>query len=268
MKSLFIWSLALLPGLLPAQETPNESRYLLGALLDGSAFARIPAGEFMMGSADGNADEQPIHRVAITKPFEMGKYEVTQAQWNAVMRNPHTRPNTGEGADAVNPSKFKGPSRPVENVAWNEVQQFIRALNIRDPDHIYRLPTEAEWEYASRAGSADDRPKKLDSLAWYEPNSGGETHPVGEKAPNAWGLYDTLGNVLEWVQDWYGMDYYANSPSTDPQGPASGSYRVYRGAGWLSESKYCRHAFRAFDFPSSGQHSVGFRLVRTAKSAP
>jgi Uncharacterized conserved protein len=145
------WSLALLPGLLAAQEK-DEARYLLGALLDGSGFARIPAGEFLMGSAAGNADEQPVHRVTISKAFEMGKFEVTQAQWNAVLRNPHNRPNTGEGADALNPSKFKGASRPVENVSWNEVQRFLKALNARDPDHLYRLPTEAEWEYAARAG--------------------------------------------------------------------------------------------------------------------
>jgi formylglycine-generating enzyme required for sulfatase activity len=195
----------------------------------------------------------------------MGKVEVTQAQWEAVMRNPHVRPNSREGEPQVNPSQFKGPTLPAENVPWDAVQQFIQRLNTRDPKHVFRLPTEAEWEYAARAGAADEPLKNLESIAWYEPNSGGHTQPVGQKTPNGWGLYDMQGNVREWVQDWYGAEYYEGSPQTDPHGPASGSYKVYRGCGWFSAAQYCRAAFRGFDFPGSGEYSVGFRLVRMAK---
>lgn len=240
--------------------------HLLGALLDGTGFVRIPAGEFTMGSTGGNADEQPPHRIRITRAFEMGKFEVTQAQWVAVMHNPHApRPNPKEAPVDVNPSHFKAPSRPVETVSWETVQEFLANLNKRDPKHTYRLPTEAEWEYAARAGSADDRPKDLDAVAWHEPNSGGKTQPVGQKAPNAFGLYDIHGNVLEWVQDWYAPDAYSTTASVDPKGPAAGSYKVYRGGGWLTSTKDCRSAFRGFDFANAGYYSVGFRIVRTPK---
>lgn len=245
-----------------AADVPLHS---LSALLDGSGFVRIPAGEFLMGSNDGIADERPRHRVRISQSFEMGKVEVTQAQWDAVMRDPHVRPNSRDGEPSVNPSQFKGPTRPVENVPWDAVQAFIQRLNTRDPKHVYRLPTEAEWEYASRAGAADEASKDLDSIAWYEANAGGQTQPVGQKSPNGWGLHDMQGNIREWVQDWYGPEYYEGSPLTDPRGPASGSYRVYRGCGWFSAAQYCRASFRGFDFPGSGEYSVGFRLVRMEK---
>jgi formylglycine-generating enzyme required for sulfatase activity len=130
------------------------------------------------------------------------------------------------------------------------------------------LPTEAEWEFAARAGSKEDSVKNLEAVAWYEPNSGGETHPVGGKAPNAWGLHDILGNVFEWVDDWYAPDAYGNPGTGEGAAPAGyerGSYKVYRGCGWLSAANYCRFAYRAFNFPSQGQYSVGFRLVRTPK---
>lgn len=250
-----------------AQTAAKPDPWTLGALLDGSGFVRIPAGVFMMGSKNGNADEQPVHQVRLRKGFEMGKFEVTQDQWVAVMHDPHAKPNTvaGEEPQDVNPSKFRGPSRPVDSVSWQAVQEFMKAMNVRDSKHVYRLPTEAEWEYAARAGSTEDRPKDGATVAWHEPNAGGTTHPVGQKAPNAWGLYDMLGNVQEWVQDWYTPDSYATSAAIDPQGAQGESYRVYRGCAWLSEPKYCRTAYRAFDFPNSGYYSVGFRLVRTPK---
>ena len=242
-----------------AQETNEHG---LAALLDGSGFVRIPAGEFMMGSRNGKPDEQPVHRVVISKGLEMGKFEVTQAQWEAVMRRAHARVAPGEAAEASAPSHFKGPSLPVENVSWHEVQQFLRMLNARDDRFEYRLPTEAEWEYACRAGSTGDYAGTLDAMAWYESNSGGQTRPVGRKEPNAWGLYDMHGNVWEWVQDWYAHDYGEERPAA---GPASGSYKVYRGGGWFSSPADCRSAVRGFNFPIDRYDSVGFRLVRTPK---
>lgn len=246
----------------------DDVMYSLSALLDGNGFARIPAGEFQMGSRDGNPDERPVHRVQISRSFEMSKFEVTQAQWEAVMHNPHARPNSKEGtegAEGSNPSHFKAANRPVDSVSWDDIQQFLGKLNQRDTSYTYRLPTEAEWEYAARAGAKEERLKDLDAAAWHEPNAKQQTHPVGEKEPNAWGLYDMYGNVMEWVHDWYSVEYYEGSPLKDPQGPSTGSYRVYRGCAWLSEAKLCRAAYRGFDFPSPGYYSVGFRVVRVKK---
>ncbi len=167
----------------------------------------IPAGEFMMGSADSNQDEErPVHDVALGA-FYMDKYEVTQADYEGVM--------------GINPSHFKGADRPVEQVTWHESKQYCEKLE-------KRLPTEAEWEYAARGGT-------ITNYYWGDEDSGDyawfseETHPVGEKKPNAYGLYDMSGNVGEWVQDWYGYNYYKSSPSTDPQGPSSGQLKVRRG---------------------------------------
>jgi formylglycine-generating enzyme required for sulfatase activity len=211
-----------------------------------SSFVQIPAGEFMMGSENGNADEKPVHRVRISHPFEMSKYEVTQAQWEAVMGS--------------NPSEFKGAKMPVENVSWYDAQEFIQRLNARDDGYVYRLPTEAEWEYACRAGNYVG---KLDAMAWYDNNSDNTTHPVGTKQPNAWGLYDMHGNVFEWCQDWYDSNYYAESPSVDPQGSESGSFRVKRGGGWMFPAGFARSAARDFYSPVYHFNFLGLRLVRT-----
>jgi formylglycine-generating enzyme required for sulfatase activity len=245
-----------LPVLAMQEETAVPG---VSALLDGSGFVRIPPGEFEMGSRDGNADEQPVHRVRLGGAFEMGKYEVTQEQWDGVMRDAHAQPGT-----PVTPSHFKGSRQPVEYVSWDEVQVFLRRMNVRDAKHVYRLPTEAQWEYACRAGAVEEPSGNPDN-AWFEPNAGGQTHPVGEKAPNAWGLYDMLGNVAEWVNDWFDREYYQYSPATDPRGPETGSYRVYRGGCWFDPVKQCRASYRGFDFPSSQFYNVGFRLVRTSK---
>jgi formylglycine-generating enzyme required for sulfatase activity len=176
-------------------------------------FVKIAPGEFMMGCSAGdidcNDDEKPQHRVQITKPFEIGKYEVTQAQWQDVMGS--------------NPSTMKGNDRPVETVTKVEAQDFLDRLNARNDGYHYRLPTEAEWEYAARAGTSDSYAGSLGDVAWYADNSEDETHPVGKKKPNAWGLYDMEGNVREWVADLYARNYYANSPVTDPTGPAVGA---------------------------------------------
>ncbi|HXM41177.1 MAG TPA: formylglycine-generating enzyme family protein [Bryobacteraceae bacterium] len=245
---------------LRAQQEP--AAYGLTAVLDGSGMVRIAAGEFRMGSASGEADESPVHRVRISQDFEIGKFEVSQAQWETVMLDPHAkagavRATPGGATVGSNPSHFKGASLPVESVSWDDIQVFLARLNARDRDHTYRLPTEAEWEYACKDDSVG-----LAERAWYKDNSGDSTQPVGGKQPNARGLYDTLGNVAEWVQDWYGLNYYAESPASDPHGPASGSYRVFRGGSWLDPAKYCRVTARNFEFPVSRLHNVGFRVVR------
>jgi formylglycine-generating enzyme required for sulfatase activity len=250
---------------LRAQTVSDDAIHTLTALLEGKGFVPIPAGEFVMGSSDGNPDEQPPHRVRITRPFEMGRFEVTQAQWVAVMRDPHERPATAEAARSVDPSQFRDPAKPVDSVSWDDVQRFLQKLNKRHPEYLYRLPTEAEWEYACRAGQAVSADSRLDEIAWYEAISEGRTQPVGRKKPNAWGLYDMLGNVFEWVQDGYAPDYYAASPASDPTGPATSSYKAYRGCAWLSAAKHCRPTYRGFDFPNPGHYSVGFRIVRTRR---
>jgi formylglycine-generating enzyme required for sulfatase activity/serine/threonine protein kinase len=215
-------------------------------------FAQIPPGVFEMGSRHGEADERPTQGVIIRNVFEMSKWEVTQELWQSVMGN--------------NPSHFKGAKLPVEQVSWNDVQQFIQKLNEHSDGYIYRLPTEAEWEYACRAGSEDDYAGNLDEMAWYNKNSGGKTHPVGEKNPNAWGLYDMHGNVLEWVNDWYSRYAYLQTPSgIDPQGPAKGSERVFRGGCWDYEARYCRSAYRNRFSPDFRRYLLGFRLVRTPR---
>jgi formylglycine-generating enzyme required for sulfatase activity len=215
-------------------------------------FVLIPAGEFQMGTSDGDKDEQPVHTVRISKPFYLGKYEVTQAQWQAVMGN--------------NPSGFTGdPARPVEKVSWEDVQEFIRRLNTTESGVTYRLPTEAEWEYAARAGtttaySFGNDKGQLGQYAWCGDTGGGETHPVGKLKPNAWGLYDMHGNVWEWGQDWYGP--YTAGAAVDPAGPSSGSNRVLRGGSWYNGAGSCRSAYRIGASPGNRSGNLGFRLLR------
>jgi formylglycine-generating enzyme required for sulfatase activity len=219
----------------------------------------IPAGEFLIGSPDSDKNasvgEKPQHRVRITKPFYLGKYLVTQEQWGAV---------TGS-----NPSRFKGPKNPVENVSWDDCQQFFDKLNAKSGPGggKFQLPTEAQWEYACRAGSTTrycfgDEESGLDEYAWYDANSDHKTHPVGEKKQNAWGLYDIHGNVFEWCQDWYDKGYDANSPTDDPTGPATGSGRVSRGGGWYDTARYCRSASRRRLTPGNRYFNLGFRVSR------
>jgi formylglycine-generating enzyme required for sulfatase activity len=244
-------------------------RYGLESLLDGTSMARIPAGEFTMGSEFGNPAEMPAHRVRITRAFEIGKFEVTQSQWETVMVDPHApgelRPTPGGSRVGSNPSHFKGPSLPVESVSWDDIQAFLIRLNAREPTHVYRLPTEAEWEYAAWAGRPLGDPKGIGATAWYQPNSEEHTQPVGTKDPNAWGVHDMRGNVSEWVQDWFDYEYYDDSPKDDPRGPDMGEYRVYRGGCWFDSAQYCRQALRRFDFPISRFYNVGVRVVRTPK---
>ena len=213
----------------------------------------VEGGTFQMGAtseqgSDAGADEKPVHSVTLSD-FYIGKYEVTQAQWKAVMGN--------------NPSSLKGEDRPVENVSWNDIQEFIKKLN-QLTGKRYRLPTEAEWEYAARGGKKSKGYKysgrnTLAKVAWYDGNSGSKTHPVGQKRPNELRLYDMSGNVWEWCQDWYGA--YGSSAQTDPMGPASGSNRVLRGGSWRSSARSCRVADRDYFNPSYGSSNYGFRLV-------
>jgi formylglycine-generating enzyme required for sulfatase activity len=221
------------------------------------AFIKIPAGEFDMGCSpdngecDGaNANERPRHHVRISKGFEIGKYEVTQAMWESVMGS--------------NPSHFEGADRPVDKVGWEDTQKFLRRLNARNDGYRYRLPTEAEWEYAARAGSTTAHYGSLDRIAWYRGNSNRQTHPVGQKQPNAWGLYDVEGNVWEWVQDFYIEKYYSISPLVDPQGPALGLGRVIRGGSFRDGGRTLRVSDRWFR-SHAGTKEIGFRCVREAR---
>ena len=218
----------------------------------------IPTGEFMMGSPDSDknaaSDEKPQHRVRITKPFYLGKYLVTQDQWEAVIGN--------------NPSHFKGPKNPVERVSWDDCQKFLGKLNAKVGSGAgkFQLPSEAQWEYACRAGSKTkycfgDDEKQLGEYAWHLQNSDGKTHPVGEKKPNAWGLYDMHGNVWEWCQDRYEDGYYKESPVDDPKGPATGAGRVFRGGSWRYPAGICRSASRDSYGPGASRFiGLGFRV--------
>ena len=234
------------PRVAVAQPQPGESR-----VFDGIQFVWVPAGEFLMGSESGEADdnERPRTRVTISRGFYLGKYEVTQAEWRAEM--------------GTNPAQFSGcgPNCPVERVSWEDVQAFIGKLNAAAGGNRYRLPTEAEWEYAARAGTMGDRYGNLDAIAWCGGNNGDGTHPVGQKAPNAWGLYDMLGNVWEWVGDRYGD--YPGGEVTDPRGPASGSLRVFRGRGGNPDARGCRASFRNSTLPGFRIPILGFRLLGT-----
>ena len=219
----------------------------------------IPAGQFLMGSSDSDKDargaEKPQHQVRITKPFYLGKYEVQQEQWEAVMGN--------------NPSTFKGAKNPVEQVSWDDCQEFLDKLNAKTAEQggKFVLPTGAEWEYACRGGSTTrfsfgDAARSLGEYAWYKDNSEQKTHPVGRKKPNAWGLYDMHGNVWEWCHDLYDEKYYSNSATDDPQGPSSGSRRVLRGGSWRIPAGICRSAGCDSGVPGYRDTGLGFRVAR------
>ncbi|MBI3018600.1 MAG: formylglycine-generating enzyme family protein [Deltaproteobacteria bacterium] len=220
-------------------------------------FAQIPAGSFMMGSPETEANrssDETQHQVTLTQDFQMMKTEVTQKMWVSIMSS--------------NPSYFKGDNLPVEKVSWNDVQAFIQKLNQKNDGYTYRLPTEAQWEYAARAGTSTtysfgDNAAVLGDYGWFSGNSGNKTHEVGQKNPNAFGLYDMHGNVWEWVQDWYDISYYSSSNVTDPIGPTSGSDRVVRGGSWINRAKSLRSAIRYNYGPDDRYSNVGFRLVRT-----
>lgn len=227
-------------------------------------FAKIPAGSFRMGSEEGGSlDEKPAHWLRISQDFYMGKTEVTQAQWFAVMGT--TVEDQKAKQNLVSTMGGKGANYPMYFVSWEDVQEFIRVLNEVHGQNLFRLPTEAEWEYACRAG--DDRPSilNLDAKAWYAGNAGDNMHPVAQKQPNAWGLYDMLGNLWEWCSDWYDADYYRYSPGEDPPGPPTtqnSARRVLRGGYWANSKDYCRFAIRSKIVPQKRDKIIGFRLVR------
>ncbi|WP_410508705.1 formylglycine-generating enzyme family protein [Methanosarcina hadiensis] len=217
----------------------------------------IPAGEFDMGSPSkekGRSDsESPVHRVAIKNPFFMGKYPVTQKQWKKIM--------------GTSPSNFKDGARPVEMVSWEEIQEFIHKLNAMENTDKYRLPSEAEWEYACRAGTQSrhffgDDELKLGDYAWYVMNAGRKTHPVAGKKPNPWGLYDMHGNVWELVQDSWHAGYNGSPSDGSAWEGGNSSNRVSRGGSWYCDSDFCRSAARFSREPDKRLANLGFRLVK------
>jgi len=230
-----------------------------GPRLKKMEFVHVKGGCFQMGDVfgEGEADEQPAHEVCV-KDFSMSKYEVTQHQWQEMMGN--------------NPASFKdcGPDCPVESVDFNTIQEFIKALNKSKGAH-FRLPTEAEWEYAARSGgkrekwAGTDNDEELTDYAWFSVNSGGKRHPVGTLKPNGLGLYDMSGNVREWCLDWYDETYYASSPKDDPAGPATGQKRVLRGGIFADDARMVRTGARASDVVDVADGDQGFRLVRPEK---
>ena len=214
----------------------------------------VEGGTFMMGANEGDSKAfewvKPAHQVKLSS-YYIGETAVTQALWEAVMGN--------------NPSHFKGADRPVEQVSWNDCQEFIRKLNEKT-NRKFRLPTEAEWEFATRGGNKGKYNNYkyagsniIDNVAWYEGNSKNETQPVAQKLPNELGLYDMTGNVWEWCQDWYGN--YSNNSQTNPMGPKGGDYRVLRGGSWYYFAMGCRTSYRTFNMPSDCDYNIGLRLA-------
>jgi formylglycine-generating enzyme required for sulfatase activity len=211
--------------------------------VDGLAYAWIPPGTFMMGcSLDDNQcakDEKPPHQVTITRGFWIGQTPVTQEAYQRV---------TGRA-----PGYFRNPKFPVESVTWDEARTYCEVTGTR-------LPTEAEWEYAARAGTTSGHFGDIDRIAWYGVNSDEKTHAVGQKQPNAWGLYDMLGNVWEWTSDWY-ASAYPSEASIDPQGPASGKIRALRGGSWGNGPAFVRVSVRSGNEPGNPSNIVGFRCA-------
>ncbi|HNY13210.1 MAG TPA: formylglycine-generating enzyme family protein [Candidatus Wallbacteria bacterium] len=268
MKKILITLLLMLVFAAPAFAAETFENLLIdlggGIMLE---MVKIPAGTLQMGGDDNDpnkdpngfddnrASQGPIHAVTISKNFYMGKYELTQGQWTKIMGS--------------NPSHFKnGDNYPVESVSWNDIcgkGAFLEKINSLT-GRAFRLPTDAEWEYACRAGTkttfyfGDDPSHKLiGNYAWYRDNSDKKTHPAGLKSPNAFGLYDMSGNVREWCGDYYGK--YADRAVTDPSGPTTGTLRIFRGGGWCDPAWGCRSAYRDPGAPSDRGVHIGFRLA-------
>ncbi|MBC8354344.1 MAG: SUMF1/EgtB/PvdO family nonheme iron enzyme [Planctomycetes bacterium] len=248
---------------------PPELTINLGGTVN-MPFALVPAGSFLMGSKQGPKDERPLHRVVISKPFYMAKYEVTQSQWEAVMGKDKRLTELASGDNDMS-----GPTKAMNSLSWNVCQEFIRKLKRKSPGQNVALPTEAQWEYACRAGSTTefhfgDDASELGEYSWYQGNMiwpgqpafRGRTfyHDVGKKKPNSFGLYDMHGGVWEWCADRYDADYYFDSPLVDPAGPDAGRFRVLRGGSWFRYSKYARSAYRRFFHPESNGDGLDSRF--------
>ncbi len=250
MRNFVIWCVVLLSmagtAFSDTKEPPKELAVDLGGGVK-LEMVLVPAGELVMGVV------KRVHEVRITKPFYLGKYEVTQEQWEAVMGD--------------KPSRFKGAKNPVEQVSWDDCQKFLVKLNAKSGGQggKFVLPTEAQWEYACRAGSTGkfcfgDDEKQLGEYAWYGENSDGKTHPVGGKKPNTFGLHDMHGNVWEWCQDWHGK--YGAEAVDDPSGPTTGSHRVLRGGCRRAYVGICRSTVRYYFSPGDRDADMGFRVAR------
>ena len=223
-------------------------------------FVLIPAGAFVMGSEEnaGEGDESPQRRVTLTRAFYLGRFEVTQAEWEAVM--------------GANPSEFRGALRPVDSVSWDDCQRFIAKVKAKT-GRVLALPTEAQWEYACRAGtgtawSFGAEEAAAVAHAWLAANAGGATHPVGEKHPNPWGLYDLHGNVWEWCADAYEKHAYRGGDVVDPRGPAASPGRILRGGGWGEHPNQARSAVRNCNGPDGRHNGIGFRCLLQLEDPP
>jgi formylglycine-generating enzyme required for sulfatase activity len=241
-------------GTAQAKPPVSEMETLTNSI--GMKLRLIPAGGFTMGDDSGDADERPAHRVTITKPFYLATHEVTNDHYRRVMGDVQ--------------SAWKADDHPVETVSWEDAVTFCRELSNlpeeRRTGRVYRLPTEAEWEYACRAGTATryscgDTERDLDAFAWFPWGANQKTHAVGQKKPNDWGLFDMHGNVWEWTGDWYSAGYYAEAAGSDPQGPPGGSFRVIKGGSWNDSARLCRSAVRFSVAPSDKLRVLGFRIA-------
>ncbi|MDR1460833.1 MAG: formylglycine-generating enzyme family protein [Campylobacteraceae bacterium] len=266
MKNVFIFIFIVILSIMSgcSDTKDNKSTNKTHANSIGMEFVLIPSGSFVMG-ADKNAEigvthESPRHNVTINRNFYLGKFEVTQEQWTKIMGN--------------NPSKFKNDLNPVESVTWYDAKTFISKLNIFENTTKYRLPTEAEWEYAARAISKDkysfgNDANELAFYAWYyEGNKSSkqllQTHPVGQKQPNKWGLYDMHGNVWEWTEDFYDPEYYTKSPLKDPINRESSLKNItIRGGSWINSAEHLRSTVRYYKAPTAKEDNLGFRVVFT-----
>ena len=236
----------------PRRQTASYSNHVLRVGNVAYNMKRVEGGTFTMGAtaemSEPDSDEKPTHQVTLSS-YAIGETEVTQALWQAVMGN--------------NPSYFKGDILPVESVSWDDCQTFINKLN-KLTGQRFRLPTEAEWEFAARGGNRSNHTQysgssRLDDVAWYGDNSGDKTHPVKTKRANELGIYDMAGNVREWCQDWKGS--YSSSSQSNPTGPGSGSGRVNRGGGWGIIARYCRSSYRGCNSTGSRYYNLGLRLA-------
>ena len=236
----------------PRRQTASYSNHVLRVGNVAYNMKRVEGGTFTMGAtaemSEPSIDEKPTHQVTLSS-YAIGETEVTQALWQAVMGN--------------NPSYFKGDDLPVERVNWYDCQTFINKLNTLTGQR-FRLPTEAEWEFAARGGNRSNHTQysgssRLDDVAWYEDNSGNKTHPVKTKRANELGIYDMAGNVWEWCQDWYGI--YSSSSQSNPTGPGSGSDRVSRGGSWSFTARYCCSSYRNGSTPDYRSSGLGLRLA-------